>query len=511
MIRAHWVGIALALSSLPARAAEPTVPDAGPTLKGRFGEVTLQVPISVTGTVEGIGGYPLDKDGTQFPAGVAVGPRARVGFLLDTGKTWSSVNLLAELEADLVTGFHDLRSPVDGVGMPYSGGLAPAPRKAYVRALIKNSFMVGAGLMTSHWGLGLVANDGNHGWTPGSARFTDPRGGDRVLRAMVSTVPFTSAGLMITAGFDRGFDDAALLTSRELSADGKIASDTAYQAIAAVTFGYKKPTNGGLYGVQRWQTTADGRYLHATVIDATATTTLKLGETSNLSLAAEGAFIAGTTNFAASPEFAEQKVRQLGVAARAGLDFGGVGGVLDLLYASGDQNIDDETQNGFKVNPNYETGLLLFRQVMAAQTGRSATNAGNPELVGYPAQGLERFSTRASPTNTFSVFPRIWWRPVGKLEIYGGALFALSAVPFADPLNSKFAGGAVRNAYNATPGKYLGTEADLGVRYQLPIKKTLLSLGLEGGVLVPGSAFNDASGKPMGNVAGARLMLDYRL
>mgnify|MGYP003704187351 CR=1 FL=1 len=40
------------------------------------------------------------------------------------------------------------------------------------------------------------------------------------------------------------------------------------------------------------------------------------------------------------------------------LDIGGAN--LDIVYASGDQNFADHSQNGFKLDINSELGLILF-------------------------------------------------------------------------------------------------------------------------------------------------------
>ena len=49
--------------------------------------------------------------------------------------------------------------------------------------------------------------DGAHGWKPGSARFTDPRGGDLVLRGFLGTGPHTGARIVATVAFDKVWDD----------------------------------------------------------------------------------------------------------------------------------------------------------------------------------------------------------------------------------------------------------------------------------------------------------------
>jgi hypothetical protein len=513
MRRLFWVGLMAAAASAAPVGAEEAPKAPAPLLSWNPGGFSLQIPVLLNARLSEVSGYPVDGKGGTQPAGLALSPLARIAVRFDSAQVWPALNLHLEYEHDLLTGDADFRkSPPAGLGMPNSAPLTTQPRQAFARAIIAKAVIVEAGLMTSHWGLGLVANDGTHGWTPGSAEFTDPHGGDRVLRALVSSVPLTSLGLMAAVAFDRVWDDDALLTTAELPKGSGLGNDTAYQALVALTLGHDKPWNAGIYGVGRFQTTTDGRQLNVAVIDATGGTRLKFGEKTNLLLAAEGAWIGGATDLAAPVGLKSMPaVNQFGAVGRANLDFGGVGGVLDILYASGDQNLYDGGQNGFNVNSNYDMGLFLFKNVVAGQTGRTVNKASDPSLVGKLPTGLERLPTRGSITNTLAFFPRAWGRPVAGLEIYGGPLIALAAVPPVDPYNSLFVGGDARNALNGVPGTYLGTELDVGVRYRAVLAGTTLTLGLEGGALLPGSALNTDKGNPMGSVYGGRLMIDYRL
>jgi hypothetical protein len=187
------------------------------------------------------------------------------------------------------------------------------------------------------------------------------------------------------------------------------------------------------------------------------------------------------------------------------------GGVVDALYASGDQNFDDDKQSGFKTDRNYEMGFLLYRQVLAAHTARAVATAGDLTLVGRPTQDLDRYPTRGGASNTIAVFPRLWWRALPGLEVYGGPLLAWTAVNSADPLNSRLAGGTSINALGGTPGRFMGAELDLGLHYKLLVDKHLVNLGLEVGAFLPGSAFDDSAGASLENVYGARAMFGYEL
>jgi hypothetical protein len=225
----------------------------------------------------------------------------------------------------------------------------------------------------------------------------------------------------------------------------------------------------------------------------------------------EFAYLTGTTTLTTTGSYPRQDVQQLGVLTRNSVDLGGFGFALDGAFASGDRNADDGAQNGFRADPNADMGLLLFRQVLAAQTARGVATASNPQLVGAAVPGLERLPTRGAFTNTLSVFPRAFWQLHEGVELYGGVLLAWSAVPLSDPFNSRLAGGALRNALDGRPGGLLGTEFDVGARARFLLWGSELMVGVEGGLLMPGGSFHTASGQTMGNVTGGRVMLGYRL
>lgn len=501
-----WAFTAHAETPAPGRKAPRPAAAPAHLLGMSFEKFTVEVPVSLIGRAEGVSGYPLDRYGTRWESGLALSPWVRAGLKVDSVDTWDGLRLRAEYEHDLVIGSYSLRPAVDGEGMPDAEGLGLAMRKANVRAQIGDIFQVGAGLMTSHWGLGLMANDGEH---RGVAAFADPRGGDRVLRAYAATGPYGRFGLAALLASDIVWDDDVLLTKDDLS--GEQESDKAWQAVFAITAGSPaEARSAGVYVVHRRQQSADGRSMQVTGLDATARAKFQLTPKTSLELAFEAAYLAGTTDLAASPDHASQDVRQLGVALRGTLDAGTHGVVLDVLFASGDQDSDDGTQNAFRPDPNYEMGLFLYRHVLASQTGRASFTAGDPDLVGYPSKGLERYPTRGSASNTLAIFPRRFWRPVDSVEIYGGPLIALSPVSLADPLNSRVGGGPGRNALDGKPGLYLGTELDVGVRWTLVKGVHKLMLGAEGGVFLPGSAFADAQGVLMDSVMGARALVDYR-
>jgi hypothetical protein len=494
----------------PAMKLSGSSPVNKPLFRYEYENGTIEIPVSIDGRIEATSPFALDRDGTKSSGAAQFSPRARVGLRLISPPSWGKLSLMLEYEHDVPTGTISGTLP-GGSGMPGSDGMTTQLRKAMLRLSYGEYLVVGGGVMTSNWGLGLLANDGAHGWEPGNARFTDPRGGDRVIRGFLATGPHTPLGLVAAVAIDKVLGDDSLLTSAQLGKPSSDFDDQAGQVVASVSLGRPGDTWAGVYVALRNQTTWDNRYLQVAAFDASGTYRRTLSGTSTLRLGAEVAYIGGNATLGATATFPVQQVRQLGVLTRNSLDLGGFGFALDGAFASGDGNPDDATQNGFKADPNADMGLLLFRQVIAAQTARGSAMAGDPTLVGVPAPGVERLPTRGSFTNTVSVFPRAFVRPVDGLEVYGGVLLAWSATPVFDAFNTRISGGTPRNAVNGTPSGMLGVEVDLGARFRMLFNGTEVMIGAEGGVLVPGGQFATADGKAPSSITGGRVLLGYRL
>jgi hypothetical protein len=271
-----------------------------------------------------------------------------------------------------------------------------------------------------------------------------------------------------------------------------------------------KPDTAGIYVVSRHQEADGGDVTDVMVIDAMGKLKMDLGGMT-LHLQGEGALIMGDTTLGSNPTHDRHEVFSAGGVLRAGLGLGTWGVWLDTVFASGDQNMDDGSLNAFKSDPNFQQGIILHRTVMAAQSARAPHTAANPELVGVPSEDLERIPTRGSVTNTFSVFPRAWWRPMAGIELYGGALLAFAPAGVIDPLETRLAGGVPTNASGGSGGSMLGTELDLGLRWTSEKGGLGVSVGVEGGIFLPGDAFDDREGQPMEPVSGARIILSGRI
>jgi len=500
--------LALALASPPpgALAAPPAQVLAGDADVPRprvipLGATLLQPSALLAARLEVSDPVVVDSDGTELPGGTHANLLARVGVGWSSHELAAPWLIAAELELDAVSGLVTDRPDVEGEGLPNDTGLATATlRKAVVTLSYEGFLSLRAGVTTSHWGLGLVANDGAHGWTPGSARFIDPRGGDRVLRGQIVVKTPGEVAFGAALAFDQVLHDESLRPG-----------DKAHQVIFAA-FAEAPRVRVGAYTVGRFQRSEDHAEVTAYVADLYGELRWPVGDALLLTLAAEAAAVFGKTTLAPSAVYPEHDLLQLGAVLRVGLGTDAVGGVLDLVYASGDANLDDDRQSAFKADPNFDLGLVLFPYVVAAQTGRSAFTARSPALTGYPPDDLDRLPTRGSVSNTFALFPRLWFRPLAGLEAYGGPLIAFAPTPPTDPLLTRLAGGDPRNARDASPGSYLGTELDLGLRYHFVAWGSALTAGLELGLLLPGSAL-DARGVDAESalVAAGRATLSWKL
>jgi hypothetical protein len=462
--------------------------------------VRFSVPMSARTRFEGIEHYPLDRDGTTLDSRFFILPEFRVGARWETIEPLGPVKVMGEYEHDLANGTAYGAPGTDGADLPNGEKWNGQLRKLYLRLDIGPYLAMAGGYMTSHWGLGMLANDGGHGWEPGSARFSDPRNGDRVVRGWIGSQPLTDYGLVLRFAYDDVQTDDVLRKG-----------DDAQQFIMSARIGDMQPTQGGVYIVYRDQDSHQNRGFDAWVIDLMGMHRSDIDGVGTLNLGIEGVIITGDTSLGPTPDLPKQDLLQFGLTARAALERPRWGVVLSLLYASGDEDIDDDERNAFQVDPNYEFGLLLYRQVIAAQTGRGVATASDPNLIGRPPPDIERFATQGSPTNSIALFPAAWFRPVSNVEVYGGPLFAFSDVDYVDPFNTRIDGGAHRNALNGNPGGFWGVELDAGMRSRMNIGGTQLTIGLEGGILFPGSAFREAGGGEMEDVYGGRAMFEYRM
>jgi hypothetical protein len=373
-------------------------------------------------------------------------------------------------------------------------------------------FRVGA--QGSHWGMGVLANDGDH-----PTLFGDLHRGSLPLRLLYSTTPLGRASpLVVVLAADVIFED----NTADL-----IDGDRAFQGVAAIVY-RKKAAEFGVYGVIRHQSR------EATSVDALTPYTDKLlagvvdvtgkfhapvpGSRAFVYGEIEAAAIFGSTTFARTiyggrtdpaDKLSPSRIRSFGgaatlgsvhVAGRGADHFGRTVVEVEAGYASGDADPGDGTIKRFTFDPNHHVGLVLFNHVLAWKTARAATSAADPAIVNRPAPGLSLLPSNGGIFGAAYLNPRAVVRPVKWIDLKAGLLVAHATADVVDPLHY----GLLSDVANYDGGNErshdLGLEIDLGADFRIATNRgTTIQAGAEGGVLFPGHAFDDARGVGIGN------------
>jgi hypothetical protein len=428
-----------------------------------------------------------------------------------------SIEIVGQM--DLVTGLlvgdlaHDTfadQTPRDA----YDGFANVQPRWLYIDWLTKIG-LFRLGQQPSHWGMGIVANDGDH-----ASLFGDYRYGAITDGLLFATKPLGKDGPLTVA-----------LAGQVVFRDNNARITEGDHAVQGVLAGYweRGPNRVGLYGVYRHQTTdrtsgsalnTYGDTIDAAVIDVAGHFAAPVPGTDALVFgAAEAAAIFGSTNaertLAQVTAGERTKLQSYGGAAQFGVvhraressppagssrpaDWGDVVGQIEFGYASGDADPNDGTERRFVFDPNHKVGLLLFDEVMRFQTARAATAAQDPLLSSRPSPGAQLLPSNGGVFGAEYVNPTAIVRPRPWLDLKAGMVIAQSTADVVDPLRLVLA-GAAQNYRGGDPHRHdLGLELDLGAEARIALDYGMHAmLGAQGGVLFPGSALADADGARM--------------
>jgi hypothetical protein len=355
------------------------------------------------------------------------------------------------------------------------------------------------GLTPVHWGLGILLNDGAH-WP----RFGDYRFGDVALRVGADIEPTGGDGpLSFLAAVDLVYTDPRAQLAR---------GDDAVRGSLGAMFETDDVTVG-LLGMLRAQRSTsetgpvplEEREDHI-AIDGFARVRLPDPSGGAITLSAEAAYVHGTST-ADRPFGAESSdVRELlvaGVLARTSplLDV-----EIALGWTSGDAVPDDGETSRAAMHPDHRIGLLLFPELLAWQTARSATLAGSGIGLARPPAGNARVPTNGSVAGAAYVFPTVGIRPMDGVELRVGALWAVATADLVDPWRYRVTSRA-RSYRGADPrSRDLGLEIDASLLLGAPLAKGVELLGgLEGAVLIPGHAFDDEHGNALGPLGLLRV------
>ncbi len=179
---------------------------------------------------------------------------------------------------------------------------------------------------------------------------------------------------------------------------------------------------------------------------------------------------------------------------------------MEIGYASGDNDPQDEVSRQFTFHSGYSVGLVLFEQVLPLVSARAADRLMDPALVAVPPSGTRFTVAQGGVRNALYLNPVVRWRPVDAFEMVGGYLLAQSAADVVDVYQSATRGGFNTTVGGQQPGsRALGQEANLKVLAHVSLNRLQARIGLEGGYFLPGDAFKGVIEDP---VSTGRVTLD---
>lgn len=363
--------------------------------------------------------------------------------------------------------------------------------------------LVSAGLQTSTWGLGLLANAGDRD----DLLFNQQFGGDRVVRALFATLPFAATSLpwretlFVAVGGDVVWRDenASLLRG-----------DRAYQGVVSV-FKQQEDRFAGVYVVARTQEDEGGTTLDVVGADV-ATTREWSWARWDAELGGEAATLRGRTTRAlpTTAGRSDLRIKSIGAALEGAITHrpSDIGARLMAGYASGDADVDDDTQYRFRFDPNYKVGLVLFDHYLPAVTRSFYDDVNDPGSAAQPPRGIEQIVSEGGVENAVYINPQLTFGDPDELLMGVGLLRAWSPAQLADPRKSLEQGGTPTGVNGQKDvARDLGLEVDVAAQYRRALGERLsIEVKAEFGILLPGEAFDNAQGE----AAGAHSLLRGR-
>ena len=406
---------------------------------------------------------PINTDGETADGGFGLDQRLRMGGAWNPGK----FRLGGEI--DLFTG----RLVGNGGRLPGEIDARPA---SDVGVVSSQSFKlrdlsirgpvgpvhIAAGLMTSSWGLGMVANDGAH-----DPMFGRSDMGDRVARLALSTMPLRHNGAPVPWVVTLAGD---LVVEDDLAA---IRDDQrAWQGVGSTRYTWGSEGFAGLYGVYRVQIEPDDAgETRAGMIDLFARVPLTLGAWTVTS-AVEAAGISGHTSRTATYNSIEGvDVLSAGVAGQLSVIVPGGGALLHLRggWASGDGDPDDDTSHDFTFDRDYDAGMALFDQLAGALEVGLYDQLTDPERAGQPPDGVDALVTEGAFRRAVFAQPTVEGRPRPWLDLKLGMTFAWGTAPVGQSYMTSRHGGVGANYLGEpTSRSPLGSELNWAVEVGRP-------------------------------------------
>ena len=404
--------------------------------------------------------FTVDPEGHQLDQDIVLDSRLRLGA------AFSLKGVEAKLEGDLFDGqiagdIWDIRGTEDARHRESTDPFGPGTfglRRASLSGRLGVVALEG-GVVTSDWGLGMLANDGSHDPEFGRSDF-----GDRVIRLRAATRLSESMPLFLAVAGDRVLEDESAEWS-PLTEGG----EEAWQALASLIYGKPGAARGGVYTVFRDKMESDRvRHTQVGVLDLYGDVPFEMAGTS-FRIAAEGAGIFGRTSRAQSyTSTTGLDVRSAGATMIAEARPKGLPVRMALRggWASGDTNPDDGSAEDFAFDRDFDVGMVLFDEVQGSIDAATYAQLTDPEHSGAAPYGSEALVGEGAFRSAVFAQPILEATPLAWLNLKVGFMLAWSTKPPQQAFATHRAGGVPTNHLGvATDGYDLGTEVDWSVKF----------------------------------------------
>lgn len=434
-----------------------------------------------------------------------------------TPKLFYRDNLTITAQADVFTGLivgdRSVDVGADSAPRDNGGNLGNyiLPRWLYLDWKTKIG-LLRVGMQPNHWGMGLLANDGDH-----ASVFGDYRMGQISERVLFGTKPFgQDSPFTVAIAGDLVYRDAQAKLYR---------GDVALQGVLAAYY-EKDRDQIGLFATYRNQTrerNAFGRYatydedLNVLAVDVAGRFARPVPGYNHSYVygAFEVAALYGQTNMVRTPQqtLAKQDVavRAYGGAVKLGFVLGALNDEVDgskrpfgkyvaeveAGYASGDSNPYDDTERRFRFDPNHRVGLILFDEVMRWHTARASVAGSDPKLANgnRPNPGLDLLPSNGAVFGATYLYPTFVFRPKKWLDVKAGAVIAHSSADLVSPYRLATTGNYTNYRGGDARARDLGVELDTGFEGRVKLDSNMVFQGgAQAGVLLPGRALADEAG-----------------
>jgi hypothetical protein len=364
------------------------------------------------------------------------------------------------------------------------------------------------GQQPSRWGLGLLFDSGDERQFLGDTRL-----GTIVERLAFVGKPF---------GPDTKFE--LLMATDWVYADAKtrwLDGDRALRAMAGLSYVESPGRRIGLLVVgERFQPHFAQPEL-AAVRPSETTATFDLAAQTAFPVPGQAAHIVAESEIAAvlgssdvSPEiFASRnaKVRRFGALARIGAvgtrgsgerRWGQWGLMLEWGYASGDADPTDGVDRRFVTNPSRRVGLILFDEVMRWRSARARVVLEDARLGQRSMASSAMLPTEGGVAGATYLSLQWLYRPLPNFDLRAASLFAQTSSDLVDPARLVTSGRWSNFDGGNSAHRDLGIELDLATEWRKPLDNGLgVSVGAEGGLLLPGRALADVAERTLGSQA----------